>query len=248
MSRGFFFAVLSVCSLLVVPAQATTTFDAWGGPGDRSFRAACPSGQYLRGFYGRSGGWVDQIGISCAPVGTGATTTNYDAYGGTGGGPTTAACSGSGLLSKVAVWITSGRQVRQVHGTCDNGAQFEYGARAVGYSDSFREMACPAGEAAIGIHGRVGRHVNAVGLICDRTVFLTNHSFEINTDRPASDFRKFVTANAVQCNSACRSDAACGAWTWVKPNFQGPDAQCYLKARPVPSPVANRCCTSGLKN
>ena len=41
-------------------------------------------------------------------------------------------------------------------------------------------------------------------------------------------------------------DARCVAFTYVNPNVQGPNARCWLK-NAVPNPVANPCCTSGVK-
>lgn len=70
---------------------------------------------------------------------------------------------------------------------------------------------------------------------------------EMGVDRPGSDYKRFVPADARACENACYADRVCKAWTFVKPNtIQGPNAQCYLKNR-VPRPLANTACISGGK-
>jgi PAN domain len=63
-----------------------------------------------------------------------------------------------------------------------------------------------------------------------------------------ADHSNFWVASAEPklCQDACRSDAKCAAWTYVKPGAQGPQAQCWLKSR-VPSATKNECCTSGVE-
>jgi hypothetical protein len=73
---------------------------------------------------------------------------------------------------------------------------------------------------------------------------------EQNTDRPGSDYQAFTPAadNPSLCQTACRYDAQCKSWTYVKPNtVQGPQPRCFLKGD-VPSATPNSCCTSGVKN
>jgi len=63
-----------------------------------------------------------------------------------------------------------------------------------------------------------------------------------------ADYSNFWVASAEPklCQDACRSDAKCAAWTYVKPGGQGPQAQCWLKSR-IPSATKNECCTSGVE-
>ena len=72
---------------------------------------------------------------------------------------------------------------------------------------------------------------------------------EWNTDRPGADLRSFqqLLADPAICRKACNDEAACRAWTYVKPGVQHPiTARCYLK-RTAPAAHASGCCTSGVK-
>ena len=48
------------------------------------------------------------------------------------------------------------------------------------------------------------------------------------------------------CQSACRAELQCLAWTSVHPGLQGPNARCWLKNK-IPQATANPCCTSGIE-
>jgi hypothetical protein len=69
-------------------------------------------------------------------------------------------------------------------------------------------------------------------------------------DRPGSDYSNFDLpwgATAGTCASYCQADARCLAYTFVHPNYQGPNARCWLKNR-IPAPVPNAACDSGTVN
>jgi PAN domain len=71
---------------------------------------------------------------------------------------------------------------------------------------------------------------------------------EPNVDRPGADLKSIELQQARPglCRQACEAEAQCKAYTYVKPGVQGPAAHCWLKSS-VPPPVANECCTSGVK-
>jgi len=73
---------------------------------------------------------------------------------------------------------------------------------------------------------------------------------EQDTDRPGGgDFRHIVPTadDPALCQKACKDDAQCNAWTYVKPNtIQGPKPNCWLKTG-VPPATHNTCCVSGVK-
>ncbi|MBK8457531.1 MAG: PAN domain-containing protein [Phyllobacteriaceae bacterium] len=73
-------------------------------------------------------------------------------------------------------------------------------------------------------------------------------AMEFNKNRPGGDFMHFplVAPLPAQCEAACNSNAACKAWTYVKPGHQGPLAQCWLKSS-APAKVSDSCCVSGKK-
>jgi hypothetical protein len=73
------------------------------------------------------------------------------------------------------------------------------------------------------------------------------HEFSI--DRPGGDYRSLdVAANATgeTCKSACDAETQCRAWTYVRPGYAGPEAQCYLKDHLKP-PRHTPCCISGVE-
>jgi hypothetical protein len=76
----------------------------------------------------------------------------------------------------------------------------------------------------------------------------TSRQVEMNIDRPGGDYRNFdlSTASHESCRVACRGDARCKAYTYVKPGVQGPKARCWLKDT-IPASRANDCCVSGVR-
>jgi hypothetical protein len=71
---------------------------------------------------------------------------------------------------------------------------------------------------------------------------------EEDTDRWGSDFSSFAVSvgHTETCEDACKTTGECLAWTYVKPNVQGPQAICYLK-RMAAVARRNECCVSGVK-
>jgi len=69
-----------------------------------------------------------------------------------------------------------------------------------------------------------------------------------NTNLYGGDYRHFdlSTDNATLCQSACKADSQCLAWTYVHPGVQGPSARCWLKNIIRPASTSS-CCTSGIE-
>jgi uncharacterized membrane protein len=74
---------------------------------------------------------------------------------------------------------------------------------------------------------------------------------EPGINRAGGDYRSFDVGNAdlrdhpeLSCQIACRKEAQCKSWTYVKIGVQGPKAKCWLKSS-IPAASANACCTSG---
>ncbi len=67
-------------------------------------------------------------------------------------------------------------------------------------------------------------------------------------DRSGSDYKSFDLGDSdpALCRSSCDGEAACKAWTYVKPGAQGPKARCWLK-HDVPKASPDACCVSGVK-
>ena len=76
----------------------------------------------------------------------------------------------------------------------------------------------------------------------------TGSTTEPSTDRPGLDYAGYdlPSPGPELCRKACDSDTKCKAYTYVKPDVQGPLARCYLKYQ-VPAAQANECCVSGVK-
>jgi len=74
-------------------------------------------------------------------------------------------------------------------------------------------------------------------------------SLEIGKDRLGADYKGFALDRADPrfCQQACANDAACRAYTYVKPGVKGPRAMCFLKSSVAPA-TPNDCCTSGAKS
>jgi hypothetical protein len=97
-------------------------------------------------------------------------------------------------------------------------------------------------------HGSIhwNRNSNAVTVI-NTTGFLVGPG-QGGIDRPGGDVANLAlpAANPAMCQQQCADNASCEAWTYVNPGVQGPQAHCWVKGS-VPLPVANTCCTSGLR-
>jgi hypothetical protein len=71
---------------------------------------------------------------------------------------------------------------------------------------------------------------------------------EDSKDRLGGDYFAFdVKIDHIEdCETACKADGKCAAWTYVKPGYRGPQAKCYLKSV-VPALSDNPYCVSGRK-
>jgi hypothetical protein len=149
-----------------------------GGSGDIANRQMCPGTEYVVGFEGRSGQWIDRISLICAPLlpggGVGQAHTIDAAFGGNGGGPNSAKCR-KGVMTGIKYWtVMAARFVWEIDGTCTDPvthqlldvARFQSAAGILLQTPT--DTACPNGMAGIGLQGRWGQHVNAVGFICAR--------------------------------------------------------------------------------
>jgi hypothetical protein len=71
-------------------------------------------------------------------------------------------------------------------------------------------------------------------------------ALEYNVNRPAGDYTHFTADNdnPLSCADACSQDTQCKAFTYVRPNIQGPRAICWLK-NIIPNQTNDGCCISG---
>ena len=177
---------------LVVSAQAQTDakLESIGGPGGGQFVARCPQGQFLTGVDLRYGDDVDAIKIICVaaygPADVGPPVTGGEVFGGSGGGQVekivcpkenpvvtgmyvnawgedTLVVGSIGLYCGVAATTQVLRDMDILHS----------GNHTGGASITSREpkrangtQRCPTSLVAVGINGRSGIWLDAVGLIC----------------------------------------------------------------------------------
>jgi PAN domain len=64
----------------------------------------------------------------------------------------------------------------------------------------------------------------------------------LGMDLPDMPIRDVTSARG--CRSRCITKDECRSWTWVKPGFHSPDAECWLKGG-IPWASKNDCCLSG---
>lgn len=163
-----------------------------GGRGGEYFHDACPAGSYLVGLEGRNGAWIDQIAPICAPwrwdlhaFGPPLTGTLHGTSG--GGVFNKRICSPDKAITQWYLFPTVGNGSREpkfvetIEGRCDRveppflskkkleslpfGCSAPFSCMRGLPRDTWTE-ACPQGELAVGIHGRAGLFLDAIGLIC----------------------------------------------------------------------------------
>lgn len=270
------FLVIVAISVLSTPLARATVFAILGGGGDRAEEVRCPDGHILVGFSGRSGHWIDQLGLICARVQIpGYTThdvTTLPPRGGGGGVFSEKYCARNAGVRGIDLYLTDGAPlaVWKVGFSCAfpaNGSPAQ--GLVFGTSDFLDNRGipqhCPHSEYATGVNIRYGKHVNALGLICSNiadwprtaaaapssqpTVETVAAGMENNTDRPGADYDRFhINDRRVdRCQSEClRQSDRCKAWTYVRPGIQHKYAVCYLKSA-VPAAKPNACCISGVR-
>ena len=282
LNKGFGILAL-VLACAVSPAEARDTF-LTGGGGGGNFRDQCGPGQYLTGVSVRSGSWLDAVIPFCGTFNAntgllGAPGFPRDHHGGRGGGaggPTT--CNNGQYVSGMMFGYTmdAGRPkyIASVQLDCvPIRAGGGSGKPRIGAGGTLSNggVNCGNNQAVIGLIGRSGTYVDALGLICGPRPVATGavtppqtpgpqpkpdailaqkglSLVEENFNRPGQDYKSFdmATANPSLCESSCRNEAKCRAWTYVNPGVQGPKAKCWLKSG-VPPLRSDRCCVSGLK-
>lgn len=157
-------------------SQAATSFPPYGGPGGSEFRRDCPPGEYLIGASFRFLTVLNSLTIFCAPVDSSGLTGQHTLAplaGGSGGlfwnrllchpGHVV---SGAGILLKHDAPYVQMMDL-SCKATTSNASYTlaNVGAPASVFPDERQD--CPRGEAVVGIHGRSGEVIDAIGFICD---------------------------------------------------------------------------------
>jgi hypothetical protein len=169
-------------ALIAAPAVARQVFPAQGGPGDIQNAEECGKGEYVVGFKGRVGAWIDRLSPLCAPLlGLSRSPQMGSAkakggFGGNGGSPAQTEC-GSVIAGIEYTLTNDNRMVYEIRFDCSvvnpNGTTAVIPTQAgkrFGGNGPLQNLPikneCPPGEAAKGIQANWGKYVNAIGLIC----------------------------------------------------------------------------------
>ncbi len=224
-------------------------------------------GEYMVGIAARTGAWMDRLRVACAAMRQGLAWGPRhfpeNSRGGRGGSPVEAYCGdGEVLVSMKAFTVDQPKAVSDIHFICRSiatGKPRRLYIESTAVNPHGRGLQqCPDGEIAVGLHGRYGIHVNAVGLICGpftapsppvtpvspATGLFT--TWETRTNRPGSDYADFVVADAPECRAVCGAQPQCQAWAFSSPGVYGPQPHCWLKSA-VPPLVADDRFASGVR-
>jgi hypothetical protein len=170
--------------VLSAQAQTDAILSPVGGGGGSQFSARCPQGQLLTGFDLRAGDWVEAIRPICvaaygpADVGPFEPFSSY--FGGTGGNARQLVCpKNTPVVTGMYIWSAGVKteSVVALHLFCGvaattqtpsevAAAKFEGGGSPnfIHYSEATQR--CPTSLVAVGINGRSGIWLDAVGLVC----------------------------------------------------------------------------------
>jgi len=191
--RRLFLIVLT--SLFLAAPALAIDLEVSGGKGGGPFRIRCDPGSFITGLEGRAGALFDNFRIQCGsfdPVSRritprGAVPITIGTSG--GGGPTSASCPGGWAVKRINFTNTwrdgatiNDQFVYHINFQCQSPTGPEtmgltYGPSAPMKNPSFflggtmmstdSTQECPPGEFAMGMQGRSGLYVDALGLICE---------------------------------------------------------------------------------
>src|ERR1700687_2437630 len=187
-SRVILLPAAMLCFVLSAQAQTDAVLPPVGGSGGGAFVARCPQGQFLTGFALRTGNDVDAIRVICVtafgPADVGPPVPGGISFGGTGGGdPTPLVCPANAPIVTgmyVFAWGEKTVTVSNIGLFCGLAATTQttsesptvefYGAVTKFSSKPVEKVSdtqrCPTSLVAVGISGRYGIWLDAVGLIC----------------------------------------------------------------------------------
>lgn len=136
-----------------------------GGADSTAFEFSCGDGNIAVGFYGRSGAWVDALGLMCAPYqadGTLGEVFKTDTAGGDGGGMHDAPCPTDQALVGIEISRAS-HPVRLINPLCQTLAEWKIADTpsnaAIGLGDPLAEsvkLVCNHGGALFKVTGEIG--------------------------------------------------------------------------------------------
>ena len=194
-----------VCTASAAYATKLPELNHRNTEGGEHFDMRCDDGEYLIGFVGRAGAWIDNMAIICARWNErenafGAPAAFHDLKVGMsdGGESKTARCPAGWIARSVTVGFSNWEDSGLLHTVELHCAPMVslYGQKLRVHFGSTRGwgrgersvVQCPYGEALTGIHGRAGMFVDAIGFICGETPAVVDgtriRSLPIETDEP----------------------------------------------------------------
>lgn len=147
---------------------------ARGGSGGAASSLNCAPDYVAVGIYGRSGRYIDRLGLTCAPLhANGSLGPSYDtgSLGGNGGSSFRLGCpSGTAI---VGVYGRSGRYLDQIGLACSGVAHWRnhgtvqyYSTSAGGSGGGYFEDLCPIAYVGSRLNVRTGRYADREQLVC----------------------------------------------------------------------------------
>lgn len=206
--------VIATC----VPAGAKTVYPAAGGTGTAT-QVECDHDEYLVGFAGRTGNWVDELRPLCAKISSdgqrGPITDDNGVVGGTGGSRSQFSCPADSFIYAMKVFVRNKTYVSTIRFDCYRPRDGEFLQESVDFGvqtlpgGSQGRKVCPSGEIGRGINVRSGQYVNALGLICD-TLVIPKAAPPVASSKP-----KPSTSTASSGPPTMTSLSFSGAWKTV---------------------------------
>lgn len=166
-------------SLTATAVSADQLAGSVGGLGGKAFTARCALGTYLKGIAYRAGDDIDSVAAICFDPKNPAGTRSTSVHGGRGGEAGTIVCqdhepyvraiklfeagAATTVVKGFQIWCSSRHQA-----TLPGGPSAEF--LAGGSNKNFHGYQYPCGPnaVAVGLYGRSGNLVDALGMICDQ--------------------------------------------------------------------------------
>lgn len=217
-------------------ARADEYLKPIGGGGGSPFEARCASSEVLIGLELRVGDYIDAVRPLCATAYGARDVGALSAsgwHGGSGGSLTRIGCPNEQPIANgmfVGTDTTNTRIVNNVLIYCGVGDARRVSVYArPGRSDSIAAtyddtQGCPVGQLAVGVHGRSGMLLDAIGLICDVPRLAVRSIGRVNTGTPSSSNPPMSICERARDARARNSPAAANL-----------EAQCLAGKTPVTS-------------
>ena len=179
-------AILATAGTITFSGMAWADFfemPIQGGNGGGLFRVFCPANTFVVGLQGKSGAIVDHMRLVCAPFTLTANGKNFDALHSrqfnqgevigesNGGGDDEAICTNGGFVKTIkfnTLFFEEKHLIEHVRITCTDAGAVS-GTRLFGQFETGGSPAtqtCPGGTWLVGLRGRRGSFVDAIGGMC----------------------------------------------------------------------------------